>query len=84
LFDNGIKPSHVMVYVLVGFDTTLEQDFYRIEKIIELGSKPYVMPYNKAHLRDDKIKHLARWINRKYYEFIPREAYKGGVLEGGL
>jgi hypothetical protein len=80
LFDNGVKPNHVMVYVLVGFDTTYEQDLYRIEKIIELGSKPYVMPYNKAHLRNERIKHLARWINRKYYEFVPREAYKGGVL----
>lgn len=79
LFDNaGMAPRRFIVYVLVGFDTTYEQDLYRIEKIIELGAVPYVMRYNKT--KDTYLKHLARYYNRKTYEWVKREDYKGGVL----
>lgn len=78
LIDNGNKPHWIMVYILVGFNTTFEQDLYRIDKVLEWGAKPYIMRYNQN--QDSKLKHLARYINRKYYEFIDRSAYKGGVL----
>lgn len=54
--------SKVMVYILVNFDTTLEQDMYRINLCRELNFQPYVMIYDKEHC--DKIyKELARWVN---------------------
>lgn len=40
-----IKPWKLMCYVLVGFNSTIEQDMFRIETLRELGIKPYVMPY---------------------------------------
>jgi len=78
LNDAGMPPKRFLVYVLVGFNTTLRQDIDRVDTIIEAGAKPYIMPYNNT--KDKQIRHLARWINRKYYEFIPIEQYKGGVL----
>ena len=38
-----------MVYVLVGFDTTEDEDFYRLQKIHDYKLRPYVMPYNKKN-----------------------------------
>jgi len=74
LSEAGIKPQHLMFYVIVGFDTTFEQDMYRVMKLKELGCKPYVMIFNKQSC-DKKLKKLQRWINRRYYEFISWEKF---------
>ena len=65
----GINLKHVLVYVLIGYNTTEEQDLYRINSLIERGVHPYIMPYNK-HKSE-----LTRWVNRLYYQFIPWESY---------
>jgi len=44
----GIKPRNITVYVLIGFDTTFEEDLYRIQKLREIKDergpiKAYVM-----------------------------------------
>jgi hypothetical protein len=74
LSEAGIKPQHLMFYVIVGFDTTFEQDMYRVMKLKELGCKPYVMIFNKQSC-DKQLKKLQRWINRRYYEFISWEKF---------
>ena len=52
----------VAVYILVNFDTTLEQDIYRIQLCRKLNFTPYPMIYDKEHA--DKIyKALQRWCN---------------------
>lgn len=80
LFENaGMVPKRFMVYVLVGFNTTYEQDLERVNTIIEAGAVPYIMRYNQTN--DPYLKHLARYINRKYYQFVKREDYKDGVLK---
>jgi len=56
------KPGKLMCYVLIGYDSTPEQDIYRIEKLREIGIDPFVMPFNKADRYQMKI---ARWVNRK-------------------
>lgn len=53
------------VYVLVNFNTTLEEDLYRIFRINELGFDPFIMIFDKAHATK-KIKRIARMINNKY------------------
>ena len=60
--DAGIRPSHMMFYILIGYNTTPEQDLYRVEKLRGLGCDPYVMPYNKE---DRYQKNFARWVNHK-------------------
>ncbi len=60
LMTKYIKAYKIMVYVLIGFDSTEEQDYYRVMKIKEIGAKPFVMPYNK---KDKYQKRFARWVN---------------------
>lgn len=54
----------VHVYILVNFNTTLEQDLYRITLCRELNFNPYVMIYDKAHCKPIYMK-LQRWANNK-------------------
>ena len=68
-----IPPHQIMVYVLIGFDTTLEQDLYRINKLIKIGVKPFVMRYNNK--RDPILRHLSRWINQRFYEVCSWDEY---------
>lgn len=59
--------GRVMVYVLVNYDTTLEQDLERIQFCRSLKFAPYVMIYDKAHC-DPIYKKLQRWCNN-YFVF---------------
>ena len=58
----GIKPTYMAFYVLVGFDSTPDEDMKRIMMIRDLGCDPYVMPYNRT---DPYQKKIARWVNHK-------------------
>jgi hypothetical protein len=53
--------SKIMVYVLIGYWSTPEEDLMRVEKIKELGLDAWVMPYNK---QDPYQKAFERWANR--------------------
>lgn len=56
----------LIVYVLVNYNTTLEQDLERIYTLRELGYWAYVMIYNKASLpRGHILKKLQRWVNNR-------------------
>jgi len=52
----------VMVYILVNFDTTIEQDLYRIQLCRELNFQPYPMIYDKEHC-DMIYRKIQRWCN---------------------
>jgi hypothetical protein len=79
LISKGVNPQHIMVYVLIDFNSTFEEDMYRTNKLIEMKVKPFIMQYNRKNNKDrDKRKiDLARWINMRYYNFIRFEDYKG-------
>ncbi len=56
------------IYILTNFNTTHEQDLYRVKVVQELGYHPYIMIYNKKSAT--KItKDLQRWANNRmiYY-----------------
>ena len=53
--------SKIMVYVLIGYWSTPEEDLMRVTKIRELGLDPWIMPYNK---QDPYQKAFERWANR--------------------
>ena len=55
-----------IVYTLVNFDTTKEQDLERIYTLRDMGYWAYVMIYDKAHQRDPFYKDLARWVNNRF------------------
>ena len=52
------------VYVLVNFDTTMEENLERIYTLRDMGYDPYVMIYDKPHAPKE-IRRLQRWCNNK-------------------
>lgn len=58
------KSSIGMVYVLTNFNSTMEENLYRIYTLRDLGYDPYVMVYDKPNASIE-IKHLQRWCNNK-------------------
>lgn len=68
------------VYVLTGFNTTLDQDLERTYMLRDLGYSPYVMIYDKHKLRKgSELKRLQRWVNSRFaFAAVKRfEDYKG-------
>lgn len=57
--------SYKTAYVLVNFNSTMEQNLERIYKLKELHYDPYVMVYDKPHAPRE-IRLLQRWCNNKY------------------
>jgi hypothetical protein len=53
-----------IVYTLVNFDTTLEQDLERIYTLREMGYWAYVMIYDKEHC-DPIYKRMQSWVNNR-------------------
>ena len=58
------KTNIGMVYILVNFNSTMEQNLYRIQTTAAMGFDPYVMVYNKPNAPKE-IKDLQRWCNNK-------------------
>lgn len=52
------------VYVLTNYNSTIEEDLYRIYTLRDLGYDPYVMVYDKPDA-PQKSKYLQRWCNNK-------------------
>lgn len=58
--------SHsAIVYTIVNFTTTLDQDLERIYTLRDMGYWPYVMIYDKEHCRR-VYKDLQRWVNNRF------------------
>jgi len=74
----GISQRKIMVYVLIGFNTTEEEDIYRIEKLKQRGVLPYVMTYNNR--KDQQyFTDFERWVNRRYYKFVDWNDYDSKI-----
>ena len=56
---------NAIVFTIVNFDTTIEQDLDRIYTLREMGYWPYVMIYNKQQA-SRIYKDLARWVNNRF------------------
>lgn len=69
-----IKPYKHMCFVLVGFNTTFEEDMYRFKTLVDLGVAPFIMIYNQKE--DIRLKHFARWVNSRIYKSCRWEEYE--------
>ena len=68
LLDAGFRKGEITPYILIGFNTTHEQDEYRFNVLWrEYGIRPYAMRYNER--RDDP------WLNR-FARFCNRPAFR--------
>lgn len=75
----GWDKRKLPVYVLINFNTTIEQDLDRIYTLRGLGYWPYVMVYNKENTKPgDTVRRMQRWVNmRAVFEKVKRfEDYK--------
>ena len=70
----GIKTNQMQFFVLIGYDSSPEEDLERVMTLKNLGAKPFVMPFNKY---DSYQKAFARWVNqRAIFETVKWEDYK--------
>lgn len=64
--ENRPKTANLsVVFTIVNFDTTFDQDLDRIYTLRDMGYYPYVMIYDKQHC-DKKYKKLQRWVNNRH------------------
>lgn len=81
-----VKPYKLCCYVLVGFNSTIEQDLYRLRTLKELKIQPFVQPYrdvNNTRVPAQYEKDLARWANKMWLfkafdfkDFSPRKGFR--------
>jgi len=71
---SGIPPSHLMAYMLVGFDPaeTWERIFHRFDRMVERGIRPYPMVYDQRRL---DLKRFQRWVVTGLYRAVPFSEY---------
>ena len=81
-----ITPRNLSCYVLVGYNSTVEQDMYRLSRLRELGISPFVQPYRDFN-NDRKPtlyeQDLAQWANKhqifkacEFKDFSPRKGFR--------
>lgn len=81
-----IKPYRIVCYVLVGFNSTPEQDLFRLRTLKQLGIYPFVQAYRdyeNKRVPSQYEKDIARWANRAWLfksmdfeDFEPRKGFK--------
>lgn len=81
-----INKNKMQCYVLIGYNSTIKEDLFRVNTLKELGINPFVMiyrDYNNEHKPTQYQKDFARWANRRelfktcsFDEFIPRKGFK--------
>jgi hypothetical protein len=57
--------ARLMCYVLVNYNSSIEEDLYRCYTLRDLGFDPFVMVFDKPNAPRD-IRRLQRWCNNKY------------------
>lgn len=74
----GGSDNNRMVYILTNFNTTVEQDIYRMRKVKDLGYLPDIRVYRK-NTAPQIIKDLQRWCNNRFIyrscefeDYVPR------------
>lgn len=70
----GVKPSHIMVYMLIGYwpKETTEDWLYRREKLRAFGCMPYPMPYARTR----EAVGFQRWVIGAYDKRISWAEWK--------
>lgn len=81
----GWGRDKVSVYILTNYNTTIQQDLERIMLCRKLNFCPYVMRYDKEHIKKGaEINKLARWVNTKmiFWQCPTFEQYKNDIQKG--
>lgn len=80
-----VKPYKIICYVLTGFNSTLEQDYYRVKKLWEFGIVSHVQPYRdytNKRVPSQRERDFARWANNRiifkscdFKDYMPRKGF---------
>ena len=69
-------------YVLIGFNTNLEEDLYRVNTLKGLNVESFAMPYDKYNCYQ---KDFTRWVNHKaIFKTVSWDDYKSNIKRGSL
>lgn len=76
LLSRFVSASRHLCYMLVGYNTSFEEDQYRFRKLLEMGVDPYIMVYRgQGGVVDPyevlRLNHFKRWINGRIYTACP-------------
>jgi len=75
----GVKPDHIMVYILIGYwpgETHDDRD-YRRRRLREFGARPYPMPFK----RTQELVGFQRWVVGAYDKRVPWKDWSGARYE---
>lgn len=84
-FDKYYKKSrwNINVYILTNYNTTHQEDWYRVCKVLEYGLHPDIRIYQKG-TNDQFLSDLARWCNSRqifksvsFADYVPRPQREG-------
>lgn len=83
LAEAGVPPSHLMAYMLVGFDKkeTWERLFHRFHRMTERGVHPYPMVFDPPINGMDRLqlKRFQRWAVTGLYRAVPFDQYDASI-----
>lgn len=78
---SGMPDNKLVVYILTNYDTTIEEDLYRVNLVRSLGYLPDVRIYRKP-TAPQVLKDLQRWCNNRFLyrscDFMGYVPRKGG------
>jgi hypothetical protein len=85
LIQSGIKPEHIMVYMLCNYDDTLpgreefgdeipDHVWYRFNEMVKIGVLPFPMIYHKWNA-SAKLKRFQEWVIRGAYRVTPFDTF---------
>ncbi len=69
----GVKPDHIMVYMLIGHRDSHEDREYRRSQIRAFGARPYPMPL----VRTPELVGFQRWVVGAYDKRVPWDKWAG-------
>ncbi len=75
----GVKPDHIMVYMLIGYwpgETQADRE-YRRARLREFGARPYPMPY----VRTPELVGFQRWVIGAYDKRIGWEQWQAAKFQ---
>lgn len=78
LKEAGVKPAHLMVYMLIGYKPgeTMEEILYRYQGLVKAGVLPFPMVYDNSNRL---LKRFQRWVVGRFAEVgVPWEEFARG------
>jgi len=72
LVKHGIKARRLMVYMLIGYNSTFKEDMYRFKVLRELGTDPFTMKFVRTNRL---VNDFSNWVNGRVYKVCEWNEY---------